>query len=314
MKFPFTAYTTAQKAALFEGQTVSPILPYSFRTSLQPGAGASSPAAISVSGAQQKMSVVVRNGQLQYAAPGEQGTHILKPHPQRFAQNRDIPANEEFCMRMCRELFRLPTAAACLCFFQDGAPAYLTRRFDILPDGSKLHMEDLASLSGLLVRGSSQAKYHGSYEGLAAIISQVSGARLLDLRLFFRAVLVNFLLCNGDAHAKNFAMIDEDAGAWRLAPVYDVLNTRVHVADSDFAMESGLFENRQPLPKGKLNTFFLSWGEALGLSPRIVSMEMRSILRACPSVLTALPGSYMSRKSQKVFLYHLKQRLQRFEY
>ena len=109
------------------------------------------------------MSLLVRNGQLRFAEPGEQGTLILKPHPARFALNRDIPANEEFCMRICRGIFRLPTAASALCFFLDGAPAYLTRRFDILPDGRKLHMEDLASLSGMLVQGNSNAKYNGSF-------------------------------------------------------------------------------------------------------------------------------------------------------
>lgn len=311
MKLPFTEYTPAQKKALFDGLNVSPVLTFSLKDSLQMGV-ASSSAAISVSGAQHKMSMVVRDGQLQYAAPGEQGTHILKPYPQRFAWNRDIPANEEFCMRMCREFFRLPTAASCLCFYQDGAPAYLTRRFDVLPGGSKLHMEDLASLSGLQVCGSSHAKYTGSYEGLAALIADVSSARLLDLRLFFRAVFVNFLLCNGDAHAKNFSMLDADGGAWRLAPVYDVLNTRVHVADGDFAMDGGLFENNRTLPKGKLNNIFLNWGEVIGLSSRIVSMEMSSILKVCPAVLKELSCSYMSRKSQSVFRYHMKQRLQRF--
>ena len=312
MNCAFTEYTPAQKLVLFDGQVVSPVLPYTYRAGVLVGDWDAA-AAISVSGAQQKMSLVVRDGQLRYAAPGEQGTHILKPHPHRFTLNRDIPANEEFCMRMCREVFHLPTAAAGLCFFQDGSPAYLTRRFDILPDGRKLHMEDLASLAGLLVRGSSNAKYSGSYEKLAQIISTVSSARLLDLRLFFRMVLVNFILCNGDAHAKNFSLMDEDAGAWRLSPVYDVMNTRVHVADTDFAMQSGLFSDARKTPRGKLNGFFQRWGEKIGLSARMTSLEIGNVLKACPAVLAALPASYMSRKAQRVFLYHLKQRIQRFD-
>lgn len=309
----FAEYTRAEKLALFDGEAVSPILPYSYKKGCLVTGGGAAAAAISVSGAQQKMSLVVRDGQLHYAEPGEQGTHILKPHPHRFTLNRDIPANEEFCMRMCREIFQLPTASAGICFFQDGAPAYLTRRFDTLPDGRKLHMEDLASLSGLMVRGSSNAKYSGSYEGLAATISSVSSAPLLDLRLFFRMVLVNFILCNGDAHAKNFSLMDEDAGAWRLSPVYDVMNTRVHVADSDFAMQNGLFSYAQKTPKGKLNDFFRTWGEKIGLSARLASREIDHVLKACPAVLAELPASYMSRKAQRVFLYHLKQRILRFE-
>lgn len=306
----FNEYTPAQRRALFDGAAVSPLLPYRYRKDFLEGFAASSSASISVSGAQQKMSLVVQEGILRYAEPGEQGTHILKPHPQRFALSRDIPANEEFCMRICRSVFRLPTAASALCFFQDGVPAYLTRRFDVLPDAGKLHMEDLASLSGLLVHGSSNAKYQGSYEELAAVIASCSSSPLLDLRLFFRMVLVNYLLCNGDAHAKNFSMLEDADGAWRLAPVYDVMNTRVHVSDADFAMENGLFKDKREASRGGLRPFFLSWGETIGLNARITSREMDTILACYPSLINELPSSCMSRKAQSVFRYHLKQRFQ----
>lgn len=312
MKPPFTAYTAAQQQALFDGQRVSPVLPYSYKKDFLAGSGASSAPSISVSGAQHKMSLVVQDGQLRFAEPGEQGTLILKPRPARFALNRDIPANEEFCMRVCRGVFRLPTAASALCFFQDGAPAYLTRRFDILPDGRKLHMEDLASLSGMLVQGNSNAKYNGSYEQLAGIIGKVSSVPLMDLRQFFRMVLVNFILCNGDAHAKNFSMMEADSGAWRLAPVYDVMNTRVHVSDTDFAMGRGLFEDGRTCPGNHLCDLFLSWGEAIGLSRRIAQLDLRNILQRGHEIISELPGSHMTPKAQRVFRYHMKLRLTRF--
>ncbi len=308
----FTEYTAAQRRALFDGQVVSPMLPYSYKKDFLAGNGGASASSISVSGAQHKMSLIVRDGELRYAEPGEQGTHILKPHPTRFALNRELPANEEFCMQVCRGIFRLPTAASGLCFFRDGVPAYLTRRFDILPDGRKLHMEDLASLSGLLVRGNSNAKYDGSYEKLAGIIAEVSSSPLLDLKLFFRMVLVNFILCNGDAHAKNFSMLDEDNGAWRLAPVYDVINTRLHVSDSDFAMGKGLFEDARGCPGTKLGDFFLAWGETIGLPRRIAQLEIRNALQRSLGIISELPGSHMPPKAQRVFRHHLKQRLERF--
>ena len=313
MKFAFTEYTPVQKQALFGGVSVSPILPYSYKEDMLAGKGRGTSAAISLSGAQTKMSLLVQDGILRFATPGEQGTHILKPHPQRFALQRDIPANEEFCMRMCRDVFHLPAAESGICFFQDGVPAYLTRRFDLLPDGRKLHMEDLASLSGQQVRGNSNAKYHGSYEELAEIVAGTSSAKLLDTRQFFRMVLVNFILCNGDAHAKNFSMIDEDNGAWRLAPVYDVMNTRLHVGDADFAMENGLFRDAREIPRNQMDAFFLSWGESIGLNARITSMEIRHVLACVPSVLKALSSSNLSQKAQRVFRYHLKQRVQRFQ-
>ena len=313
MKPALTEYTKEQQQALFgDGAGVSPILPYSYRKDYLMRRELPSTTAISVSGAQSKMSIIFENATLRFAEPGQQGTHILKPHPQRFALNRDVPANEEFCMRMCRTVFLIPTAESALCFLGDGAPAYLTRRFDILPDGSKLHMEDLASLAGMFIRGNSNAKYQGSYEELAEVIAGISCARLLDLRQFFRLVLVNFILCNGDAHAKNFSMIDTDNGAWRLAPAYDVMNTRLHVSDADFAMQNGLFRDGRVCPKSNLSDFFCSWGESIGLTSRLARLEIRQILAKTSAIIQALPTSHMSQKAQQVFRYHLKQRLQRF--
>lgn len=313
MKPAFTAYTKAQQQALFgRNSGVSPILPYSYKQDYLMGRELPSSAAISVSGAQAKMSLIVATDMLQFAEAGQLGTHILKPHPQRFSLNRDIPANEEFCMRMCREVFLLPTAESALCFFHDGAPAYVTRRFDVMPDGRKLHMEDLASLSGMLIKGDSNAKYQGSYEELAEVIAEVSCASLLDLRQFFRLVLVNFILCNGDAHAKNFSMIDTDNGAWRLAPAYDVMNTRLHVSDADFAMQKGLFKDGRDCPKSKLCDFFCTWGETIGLTTRLARLEIRHILAKAAAIIQELPSSYLSQKAKQVFRYHLKQRLQRF--
>lgn len=312
MKYPYTEFPLSRKRALFDGVSVSPILPYSYRKDILIRGGGDTASAISVSGAQQKMSLVVHNGILHYASSGEQGTHILKPHPLRFALHRDIPANEEFCMRMCRNVFKLPTAESGLCFFQDGAPAYLTRRFDVLPDGRKLHMEDFSSLDGILVLGNSNAKYRGSYEELAAVVARVSSAPLLDLRLFFRMVLANYILCNGDAHAKNFSMIDEDNGAWRLAPVYDVMNTRVHVADDDFAMENGLFKDNREPPKNQVKDFFQTWGEKIGLSAKIIRIEIRNACENFDTILNELASSYMSQKAQNVFRYHIRQRMLHF--
>ncbi|WP_245760457.1 HipA domain-containing protein [Salegentibacter flavus] len=39
---------------------------------------------------------------------------------------------------------------------------------------------------------------------------------------------------------KNFAILETPMGDHWLSPAYDLLNTRIHVDDSDFALEEGL--------------------------------------------------------------------------
>ena len=90
------------------------------------------------------------------------------------------------------------------------------------------------------------------------------------------------------------------------------MNTRAHVSDTDFAMRHGLFEDGRMCPQKHLSDFFLSWGEAIGLSRRITQLDIRHILQRSPGIISILPASYMTPKAQRVFLYHMKQRLAHF--
>jgi serine/threonine-protein kinase HipA len=47
-------------------------------------------------------------------------------------------------------------------------------------------------------------KYSGSYEQVAKIIYAVTTDKLDSMRAFYKTVVMNYLLKNGDAHLKNF--------------------------------------------------------------------------------------------------------------
>jgi serine/threonine-protein kinase HipA len=58
------------------------------------------------------------------------------------------------------------------------------------------------------------------------------------LENLFRLVLFNYLLSNGDAHLKNFSLIQTDAGDYGLAPAYDLMSTIIHMpAETDAALD-----------------------------------------------------------------------------
>ncbi len=309
MKLFFTEYSSEVCAALFGGEKVSPLLPYCYKAKGRADDMPLYTGTLSVSGAQPKLGVLVKNGQLCIAEHGEQSTHILKPCAgSRFSLHYDMPANEVFCMQIVAGLFNISTASATLCFFNDGVPAYLTKRFDLLPNGEKMHVEDLASLSETDVQGDSLRKYQGSYEKLASVIVAASGAPLLDLRNFFRLVLANYLLCNGDAHAKNFSMMVGEHGECRLAPAYDVMNTRLHVSDTTFAMGKGLFEHGGVCSSAGMRAYFSEWAQCIGLNAKYAVKEIDKFLALRHNLMELLKESYMSLKAQNVFRYHVKQR------
>lgn len=304
-------YAKAVRETLFGGVDVCPVLPYDRPPAKARLMGQGVLRSFSFSGAQDKYSMVLDAEQkvLRYRREGEQGGYILKPCPTDayMPHRKDAPANEALCMDIVRRLFRLPAAACTLCYFGNGEAAYLTRRFDRVEGAENLHMEDFAAILGMQ-GGSSGRKYSYSYEALATAIRETSTAPAADALRFFRMVVINYLLCNGDAHLKNFALLGQTGGTMVLSPAYDIMNTRLHVQDADFAMEKGLFEDGRPAPEGNIAAYFRDWAECIGVSPRTAWAFLRAAADKQPRIEEMVAQSALSRKAQKAFLLTTRQR------
>lgn len=304
-------YPRTVRVRMFNGADVCPVLPYDQPPGKARVDGIAMRRTFSFSGAQDKYSMVLDGTTLRYRRDGEQGGYIMKPCPADayITHRKDAPANEHLCMEVARRIFRLPTAACALCHFGNGEPAYLTRRFDRTADGSNLHLEDFAAITGIL-GGSSGAKYAGSYQDLAAALARTSTAPKADALRLFRMVLLNYLLCNGDAHFKNFALLGETSASMVLAPAYDVMNTRLHVQDSDFALAKGLFaDGREPGPD--MAAHFTEWAEETGIGAETARRIIRTALDSQPRVEAMVQESALSRKAQKAFLLSIRPRFKR---
>ncbi|MDR0509561.1 MAG: HipA domain-containing protein [Rikenellaceae bacterium] len=297
----YDGYSPVALKRLFDKQTVSHILPYgSIESDREDNARfVENQKRISLSGVQEKYSMVVRDGRLQLKRDDEQGTHILKPKLTQFS-NRDFSAaNEHLTMQIAAQVFGIETAANALCFFGNGEAAYITRRFDIAPDGSKLRKEDFASLAGLTSEnGGKEYKYDKlSYEDIAALIRQYVPAWRVEMLKYFRLTVFNFLFCNGDAHLKNFSLLETSDGDFRLSPAYDLINTRLHGDDLIFALDKGLFREKGMGvgPMGLVTgNSFLEWGKRIGLPENTVRRELEHFCISYPELERLVAASFLS--------------------
>ncbi len=231
---------------------------------------------ISVSGVQEKFSLrlVKEKDAPHLALTARGGQYILKPvPPSRFRDVKELPANEHFTMQLARQVFKLPTAACAVMRFADGSPAYLTRRFDVQPDGQRLAQEDFAQLGGRTEQEhGDNYKYDFSHEEMAGLIRRhLLASYVAELTLYFRLTLFNYLVSNGDAHLKNFSLYRQPDGEYRLTPAYDLLNTSLHVNDGN-GLALGLFADDYETPSFAANAFlayddFLEFGRRIGLPP-----------------------------------------------
>ena len=270
---------------------------------------------ISLSGVQPKFSMIIgEDGHLRYTRENEQGTYMMKLAPNAYFSNLvDFPANEHLTMSIARYVFNIETAECAIAYFRDGHPAYITRRFDVAPDGSKYQQEDLAAIAGITTaQGGSDYKYANlSYEECGQIIANHVKAAPVELMKFFRLVLFNFLFLNNDAHLKNFSLINRGE-EYQLAPAYDLMNTSMHLSNFNniFALDKGLFKEGMQLSDTRWvnRGDFIEFGQRLGLPERMISNIILQMTSQEDQVKWFTEHSFLSDKLKETYSkdYHFR--------
>lgn len=304
----YDTYSPIARRTLFDGHAVSHIFSEASPDTGTVGANEAvkSVGRISLSGAQPKFSIVVDDDKLRYIREGEQGTFILKPRPTAYQIiNKDFcVANEHVTMQIASQVYGIETAANALCFFDDGTPAYITRRFDVHSKG-KYKQEDFAALLGYTKdNAGSNYKYDkASYEECAEVIHRYVKATLIDIRRFFRIILFNFVTLNDDAHLKNFSLIERN-GEYRLSPAYDLINTSLQLMNPHiFALDKGLFKEGMAFSDTHTisRSDFEEFGKRIGLPIKVIKQEIDMFAAEQPLVKELLDRSFLSPSLQKQY-------------
>ena len=315
----YSGYSPKALKTLFSGQRVSPYLDFGIKGLKNSEEAVRAAERISVSGVQEKFPAVIDSGRIRLARDGERSTHILKPAPwdETIATRRHIPANEHLTMQIAAQVYGILTADNGLCFSSDGQTVYVTRRFDINPDGSKSEMEDFSSVVGRNEQTDGKNyKYNGSYEDIARGIRANVAAWMVDMERFFEIVLFNYIYGNGDDHLKNFSLIRQGED-YRLAPAYDLLNTSLHIQGDDFGLDGGLSPG---LSRSDVyvrtghpcRADFKRFGEMIGLLPLRLSRILDKYTLLPGKAIQLMGCSFLPEKMRRSYLRIVKERLARY--
>jgi len=306
----FTSYSPAFLRRMFDNKQVSHILPYDAPQVNEEDTQKflENRKRISISGVQEKMSLILNKNKLRLTEEGEQGTYILKPIPRDLKKVDQVPANEHLTMQIAAQVYGIPTAENGMIFFKNGSPAYITRRFDVKQDGTKWGKEDFASLAGKTKdTAGPDFKYTYSYEEAATLIRNFVPAWRVEMEKFFCLVVFNYLFSNGDAHLKNFSLLESEGGDYFLSPAYDLVNTKMHVDDTDFALDKGLFADDYKSTTYK-NTFhrgkddFIEFARRIGVSDDRLEKLLDPFLLKQEKVDTLVTRSFFSEPEKRGYL------------
>lgn len=305
----FTTYSRTCIKRVFNGNKVNHILPYNSLQSKQNGDDSFEDNAtrISISGVQEKFSLIQLKNKIRLTKEGEQGTHIFKPIPNGSKNADQMPANEHLTMQIAQKVFGIETAENALIFFGNGDPAYITKRFDVVTGGLKLAQEDFASLAGKSPQThGADYKYLGSYWDLFELMRENLPSYKVESLKLFKLLVFNYLFSNGDAHLKNFSIIETPLGDFKLSPAYDLLNSRIHIEDKDFALNEGLIPAR--MGQGNVAKQFQLLADYAGIQEKQMNAILALMVSKTENVKNLIDASFLKEGIKRNYLqtYQLK--------
>lgn len=196
----------------------------------------------SLAGVQLKFSAIAGNhGGLTIPVHGIGGDWIVKLPAQNYAY---VPENEYAMMRLAQAI-TIPVPEIRLVPLSDignlpemgvlaGTQALVVKRFDRLPSGKRVHIEDFAQVYNIYP----QKKYEGvSHANMAGMVWMLTGeAGLVD---YIRRLAFSVLIGNGDMHLKNWSLIYRDGRTAALSPAYDLLSSIPYIPGDSMALSLG---------------------------------------------------------------------------
>ena len=175
----------------------------------------------------------------------------------------------------------------CRLLEENGRRHFMTRRFDRLSDGAKLHMQSLAALAHFDFNSAGAYSYEQAFDAIKRL-----GLSMHAREQQFRRMIFNIVARNQDDHVKNIAFLMDKAGVWTLSPAFDV--TYAH-------NPTGLWTNRHQMTvNGKTDGFtredFQAVAQAAGLKrgrPAAILAEVVDTVKDWPRYAgtAGVPGS-----------------------
>ncbi|MBV5335849.1 HipA domain-containing protein, partial [bacterium] len=98
----------------------------------------------------------------------------------------------------------------------------------------------------------------------------------IDLARFFKRLVAFVLVANGDAHLKNFTLLERPEGL-RLSPTYDVVNVGIYAGEG-FSQRLALALGGAPVSLDAVDRAALTgFGEQIGLSRATITRTFRDL-------------------------------------
>jgi serine/threonine-protein kinase HipA len=294
LKDNIKGFCSSCETILFNRSKISPQLKFNWEDISKRIDG--QPMGFSISGVQRKGFIGKPRGIELVPKMGldEKSQYIVKPMLSKYNLPDQSPANEHLTMQIAKQLFSIKIAECAFMNFANGTPAYITKRFDYNKNGEKLNQEDFVS-----VLKASHKYTSKTYQDVGEWLSPLSRVD------FLRILIFNFLTGNGDVHLKNISLLETADGDMMLSPSYDLMNTKIHLADNLLALNLFKEFEQTSLPLGEKYSYniddFIEFGKRLKIKETIISRITDSFDKKENEILTMVDKSFLSDNARRLY-------------
>jgi len=249
--------------------------------------GAGGRVRVSLAGMQEKLLLTCMSGGT-WGRPvdGTPSTHILKPEIAAYPKTVE---NEAFCMRLA-QILGLDAATVETTEIAKRR-LIVVERFDraVSADGAveRIHQEDFCQATGVPPETKYEEDGGPSLRRIAGILQSVAARDSVERLL--RAVTLNVVIGNGDAHAKNFSLLHHASGALTLTPLYDLMCT-LHHGDSRLAMYIDSVQRSDRVTAERIVNEAMRWGMSRDRAVATVTDIIDRVPQAMSAARKQTPG------------------------
>ena len=179
----------------------------------------------SLAGAQDKLPVLLQEGEYLLPRGDSPSSHILKFET---AEYQSVTAYETFSTLLARAA-GLPVVDIQLCSIETFRYTLLERYDRFRDEGGEVqreHQEDFCQALGYGHEQKYQEDGGPPFAECLRMLRETSSDPATDTAHLLRWQIFNVLAGNSDGHAKNLSLLHKDNGEVRLAPFYDLVCTR----------------------------------------------------------------------------------------
>lgn len=268
----------------------------------------------SLAGAQDKIPVIYKNGELLLPQDASPTTHILKP-PTRLSGVYETVFNEYLCMQLAKAS-GLPTPEVQL--IGNEHPLFLIARYDRKKTKhgiERIHQFDLCQAQGIPSAEKYEEDGGPTFAQDYTAVQTISDRKIHDLNLMLRWFSFNLLIGNNDSHSKNMSFLFQK-NETTLTPLYDLMSTGVYEnMTPNFAFAVGgqkLWHELRPV-------HFKQMAQALGFSKRedIVIEALLDVCKKIEPVMSTVFDPFIeehqSSRIAKVLRLEIEKRIREFK-